>query len=188
VLFRDVAAQWLDSRVDLKATTCAAYAEALAPGTEATATRHKRLAHLRIDNVIGGYPVNAIRRRHISEWIAAMIDAGRKPSTVRNAYFLVRQVLGQAVADGLIDANPADYVKLPTEHNTGTGTAVDDPAKFLTAAQLVALVAAAPWPFNVYVHVAGWSGLRAGDLAGLQVGDVELPPQSINQKAPARPV
>jgi hypothetical protein len=108
VLFRDAAAQWLAGRHDLKATTRAAYKEALAPTTEDTATRHKPLAHLRIDNVFGGYPVNGIRRQHISEWIAAMIAAGKKPSTVRNAYFLVRQVLGQAVADGLLDANPAD--------------------------------------------------------------------------------
>jgi integrase len=26
------------------------------------------------------------------------------------------------------------------------------------------------------VHVAGWTGLRAGELAGLQVGDVDLSP------------
>jgi integrase len=64
---------------------------------------------------------------------------------------------------------------------------VDDSSKYLTAAQIQALTEAAPWPFNVYVHVAGWSGLRAGELAGLQVQDVELPPASINPNAPIRP-
>ena len=52
---------------------------------------------------------------------------------------------------------------------------MDDPAQFLTAAQVSALVAATPWPYNVLVHVAAWAGLRAAELAGLQVGDVELP-------------
>lgn len=172
-LFRDAAAQWLVSRHKLKPTTLAAYAEALAATTEETAARHKRLAHLRIDNVFGGRPVNTIRRQDVSQWVGRMIDAGKKPSTVRNAYFLVRQVLGQAVADGRLDANPADYVELPTEHNSGNGAGVvDDPAKFLTAAQVAALVAAMPWPFNVYVHTAAWAGLRAGEMAGLRVGDV----------------
>ncbi|MGV0597769.1 hypothetical protein [Mycolicibacterium porcinum] len=60
VLFRDAAAAWLESRHDLKETTKAAYAEALAATTEQTARRHKQLAGLRIDNTFGGVPLNAI--------------------------------------------------------------------------------------------------------------------------------
>jgi integrase len=174
LVFRDAAAAWLESRHDLKPTTLAAYREALAPTTAATSKRHKRLAELRIDAVFGGYPLNCITREQISEWVQRMQAAGKRPSTVRNAYFLVRMVLGQAVADGRLDSNPADYVRLPTEHNTGTTTAVDDPAQFLTAAQVSALVDSTPWPYNVLVHVAAWAGLRAGESAGLQVGDIEL--------------
>lgn len=175
VSFRDVAAEWLSSRPDLKATTLAAYREALAPTTEATSKRHKRLAHLRIDNVFGGYPVNAIRRDQIQQWVSRMADAGKKPSTIRNAYFLVRQVLTHALVDGRIDANPADYVKLPTEHNSGSQRVVDDPSQFLTAAQVADLVGATPWPYSSAVHLSAWSGVRAGELAGLQIGDVKLP-------------
>lgn len=86
----------------------------------------------------------------------------------------MRQVLGHAVADGRIDAKAADYVKLPTAHNTGTGGAVDDSSQFLDAEQEAALADATPWPYNVLVNTAG-SGLRTGELAGLQVSDVELP-------------
>jgi hypothetical protein len=102
VLFRDAAAAWLASRPDLKETTRAAYRDALAP-TDARnaylAKRHKPLADLRIDAVFGGYPINAITRDQIRDWIARMQAAGKKPSTIRNAYFLVRQVLAQAVED-----------------------------------------------------------------------------------------
>ena len=84
-------------------------------------------------------------------------------------------------------ANPADYVKLPTDHNTSTGAAVDDPAQFLTPAQVAALVAATPEPYGVIVHLAAWSGLRAAELAGLQVADVSLPKPSLNPNAPAKP-
>src|SRR5204862_330899 len=55
---------------------------------------------------------------------------------------------------------PADYVKLPTDHNTGHVRAVDDPAMFLTPAQVRALADATPWPYNVMVHLAAWSGPR----------------------------
>lgn len=173
--FRDVAAEWLESRPDMKETTLSAYREALAPTTEATAKRHARLTGLRIDEAFGGYPVNAVTREQISAWVTQMMDAGKKPSTVRNAYFIVRQVLRHAVVDGRIDANPADYVKLPTEHNSGSHRVVDDASQFLTPAQVAALTDATPWPYNIAVHLSAWSGLRAGELCGLQVGDVKLP-------------
>ncbi|GAA11013.1 tyrosine-type recombinase/integrase [Gordonia alkanivorans] len=185
VTFRVAAAAWLDSRHDLKATTRRGYAYALAPATE----RRGEMGALGIDAVFGGYPLNAIKRERISEWVDLLVRAGKKPSTVRHAYFLVRMVLAQAVVDGRLTTNPADYVRLPGEHSATGGTAgvVDDPAQFLTATQVAALVAATPWPFNVYVHIAAWAGLRAAELAGLQVGDVELPTRTINPNVRPKP-
>ncbi|MGC5257121.1 tyrosine-type recombinase/integrase [Gordonia sp. DT218] len=185
VTFRAAAAAWLDSRHDLKATTRRGYAYALAPAED----RQGDMGELGIDAVFGGYPLNAIKRERISEWVQALTEAGKKPSTVRHAYFLVRMVLAQAVVDGRLTANPADYVRLPSEHGPAGGTAgvVDEPAQFLTATQVAALVNAAPWPFNIYVHIAAWAGLRAAELAGLQVGDVELPAQSLSPNARPRP-
>jgi integrase len=80
-------------------------------------------------------------------------------------------------------------VKLPSERKLGGGTpgVVDDPDMFLTADQAAALVDATPWPCNVMVHLAAWSGLRAAELAGLQVGDVELPDWLINPDTPTKP-
>lgn len=186
--FRATAEEWLASRADLKPTTLAAYRDALAPTTDATSKRHKPLAHLRIDPVFGSCPLNSITRADVQGWVNRMIAAGKKPSTVRNAYFLVHQVLTFAYVEGRIPANPVEkkHIKLPTDHNTGRNVTVDDPDQFLTAAQVSALVAATPWPYNVLVHLAAWSGLRAAELAGLQVGDVALPKVSANPNAPAR--
>ena len=188
LLFRDAAATWLTARADLKETTRAAYADALAPtpADGPVAKRHKRLEDLRIDDVFGGLPLNAITREDITEWVARMGEAQKKPSTIRNAYFLVRMVLADAVADGRLPMNPADYVKLPTNHNTGAGAVVDDPTLFLSVAQVRSLTAHTPWPYNILVHVAAWSGLRAAELAGLQVGDVLMPPKPANPNASAK--
>lgn len=80
-------------------------------------------------------------------------------------------------------------MKLPTERSVSGGTpgVADDPDMYLTPVQLSALVAATPWPCSVLVSVAAWSGLRAAELAGLQVGDIELPPPSLNPNATAKP-
>jgi len=182
VLFCDAAQAWLDSRVDLKATTAAGYRLALAPRQRQTAT-----AKLSIDATFGGWPIGRITRAQIADWIGALVNTGATPSTVRNASFLVRMVLPQAVVDGRLQASPADLIDLPTERSSGGAGVVDDPAQFLTTDQVSALVDATPWPYNVLVHLAAWSGLRAAELGGLQVGDVTLPLPSLNPNAPARP-
>jgi integrase len=185
VTFRVAAGDWLESRHDLKPRTKAGYEYALAP-----VEKHRGDARdLCIDATFGGYPLNKITRPYISEWVQRMTAAGKKPSTVRHAYFLVRMVLEQAVVDGRLASNPAEYVRLPSERSAGGGTpgVVDDPDQFLTATQVSALVDATPWPYNIMVHLAAWSGLRAAELAGLQVGDVELPAKAINPNAAPKP-
>ena len=188
LLFRDVAQTYLASRPDLKETTRAAYAEALAPAkkTGPTAKRHKRLAELRIDAVFGGYPINAIKREHVAAWVGRMHSAGKGRSTIRNALFLLRAVLRFAADEKWVPSNPAADVKLPRGSSARKAGVVDDPAQFLTPDQVATLAAATPWPYNVMVSVAAWSGLRAGELAGLQVGDVVLPKPGINPNAAAR--
>lgn len=170
VTFRQIAAEWLDSRADeLKPSTLNGYRYALKPKEQ----RRGDGKTLGIDAVFGGYPLNKIQRSDIQEWVRAMTAAGKQPSTVRHAYEIVRMVLAMAVADNRLPANPADYVKLPTDHTAGrTVGVVDDPAQFLTPEQIESLTDALPWPFNVYAHVAAWSGLRAAELCGLNVGDV----------------
>ncbi len=98
-------------------------------------------------------------------------------------------VLEQGVVDGLLRDKPADHVKLPSERTATSGTpgVVDDPDMFFTAEQVSALLAATPWPYNVLVHVAAWSGLRAAEIGGLQVGDAVLPPRQLNSNARPKP-
>lgn len=188
--FDNVAAQWLASRHDLKPRTRAEYENLLSVKTRAVRdSAGNKTSQLSIAAVFGQRPVNAITREQITEWVGKLTAAGKSASTVRHHYFVVRQVLSQAVLDGRLMTNPADHVKLPSERKLTGGTpgVVDDPDMFLTAAQVAALEAATPWPYSVMVHLAAWSGLRAAELAGLQVGDVELPEAPINPNAAAKP-
>jgi len=188
--FGVVAAQWLASRHDLKPRTRAEYANLLSGKTRARRTGDgSSTGDLSISATFNHRGVNTITRADIAEWVGKLAGAGKSASTVRHHYFVVRQILSQCVADGRLTVNPADYVKLPSERSAAGGTpgVVDDPDMFLTAAQVAALVDATPWPCSVMVHLAAWSGLRAAELAGLQVGDVELPDAPINPNAPAKP-
>ncbi|NMO02535.1 hypothetical protein HH308_15065 [Gordonia sp. TBRC 11910] len=187
-LFAHAAEAWLASRTDLKASTRVEYENLLRPKVKAHKdTSGESTAHLSVISTFGCKAVGSITRQQIAEWVQALTAAGKKPSTVRHAYFVVKMILEQAVADGLLRDNPADHVKLPTERTPESGTpgVVDDPDMFLTAEQVSALVDATPWPYNVLIHVAAWSGLRAAELAGLQVGDVHLPARQVSPKPTA---
>jgi integrase len=185
MLFRDAAAIWLESRKADTRNNAENHRYALAPA----ATRQGDGTTLGIDAVFGGYPLNKITREYIQEWVNRLTNAGKKPSTVRHAFWTVRMVLEQAVVDGRLAKNPAEHVKLPTERSSkGNKPGVaDDPAQFLTAAQVSALVDATPWPYNALVHIAAWAGLRSAELAGLTVGNVDLPDAPLNPNASAKP-
>ena len=70
------------------------------------------------------------------------------------------------------DLNPLNF----RPHGIDVAFRSDGRTEFLTAAQVSALVAATSWPYNVLVNVAAWSGLRAAELGGLQIQDIESSP------------
>ncbi|MED5802858.1 tyrosine-type recombinase/integrase [Gordonia sp. Z-3] len=189
-LFAHAAETWLASRTDLKPRARGEYENLLSPKKRARKDDNgNSTAHLSIIATFGGKAVGSITRQQIADWVQALTAAGKSPSTVRHAYFVVKMVLEQAVVDGLLRDNPADHVKLPSERTATSGTpgVVDDPDQFLTAEHVSALVAATPWPYNALVYVAAWSGLRAAEIGGLQVGDVELPARQVNPNARPKP-
>lgn len=169
--FDAVAAEWLASRHDLKPRTRAEYTNLLA-----TKSRGKA-RELSIAATFGTRQVNSITRADVANWVGALTKVGKSASTIRHHYFVVKVVLDHAVADGRLLDNPAVHMKLPTERTVANSSpgVVDDPDVFLSADQVAALINATPWPCSVMVHLAAWSGMRAAELAGLQVGDLEWP-------------
>lgn len=170
MLFRAAGQVWLESRTDLKAATRTNYTGQLRADGE-------------IDRRFGGYPLNKITREDLQAWVNEQVAAGSSSSSVRNKFFIVRMVLSQAVVDRRLEFSPADHVKLPAPRRKGKPSSAPaapsvhgstEDAAFLTAEQVEYLTDATPWPFNVLVHMAAWTGLRSGELAGLQIGDIDL--------------
>ncbi|MGY4712575.1 tyrosine-type recombinase/integrase [Mycolicibacterium sp. CBM1] len=176
--FAVVATEWLDAQHDLKASTRAEYTNLLAKKTRARKNADgTSTAGLSIAATFGVRQINSVARKDIAAWVGALVKAGKSASTVRHHYFVVKAVLDHAVADGRVLDNVAVGVKLPSERTVANSSpgVVDDPDMFLSAMQVAALVDATPWPCSVLVHLAAWSGLRAGELCGLQVGDIDWP-------------
>lgn len=87
-------------------------------------------------------------------------------ATVARAYRLLRTVLGTAVDDELIPANPC-RVK-----GAGNVRAAERPT--LSVIEVQALADTVPVRYAALVHLLTWSGVRIGEAAALQRRDLDL--------------
>lgn len=94
--------------------------------------------------------------------------AGRRDgtATVARCYRLLRTILQTAVDDELLARNPCRIV--------GGSDARSGERPTLSVADLAALAKAVPPHYRALVILAGFSGLRAGELAPLRLSDLHL--------------
>jgi integrase len=115
--------------------------------------------------ILGDRPLKAITPVVVRTWHA---DLGSKTPTLRaHAYALLRTILGSAVHDGLIAANPC--------HIRGGGNSKRvHKIKPLTLPELERLVSHMPDHLKLLVLLAAWCGLRFGELTELRRSDIDL--------------
>jgi integrase len=146
-----VAAGWLDSRGSVKRRT---------RESDESAWRNY------IAPRFGNWPVASITAAEVSSWVGSLVARGLAPSTATRALATLRSILAFAVADARVQHNVAALVRRPT-----SGSARRE-GQALTLDELVSLTAACRGRYRDVVPVLALAGLRWGELAGLQVGDL----------------
>jgi integrase len=116
----------------------------------------------------GAVAMSAIRPSHVEHWIKRQSAAGVQASTIRTRYNYVHAAFRAAVADRIIAADPAAGVRLPRGRKAAAAMTIPTPE------QVAAALDAAAWWFRPYVAVCAFAGLRLGEAAGLQLGDVDF--------------
>jgi integrase len=111
------------------------------------------------------------------DYIRAKTDAGQAPATILNALSIVRRVLGLAHRRGLIERNPANRIgELMRRVNRRSATEVKH-VDARTPAEVEALLAVArerePRFYPALLTLFS-TGMRRGELLGLQWGDVDF--------------
>ena len=113
-------------------------------------------------------PLARVRRSHIEAWVKSMDTAGLAPSTIRTRVNNVRSVLRAAVRDRVISSDPSADVTLPRDRRREAAMTLP------TNEQIAGLLAAAEPPFRAFIALAAFAGLRLGETAAVQVGDVDF--------------
>lgn len=147
--FREYAEQWRVAQIHRPNT---------AARTVSQLTKH-------VYPVLGARPLATLRPSELQAFVTGL-SATLAAGSVRTVWGTVRAVLGAAVRDRLIGHDPAVGVKMPEKPR--------EQVVPLTVDQVDALVRAAPDHYRHLVVVAAATGLRQGELFGLQADDIDL--------------
>lgn len=115
----------------------------------------------------GGTPITEMTREVCRRYSRGSHGRAGHPGTVRKVHTVLSAIVSEAVELDLLPANPCTRMRgLPTVRT-------QEPV-FLNAEQIRALAEATPQHYRLLVYMAAYTGLRAGELAGLRRKDVDL--------------
>ena len=131
---------------------------------------------LRIEPKFGNWPIGRILRENVQEWVNEMTAAGLGPRTVRWTHSVLRMTLDHAITDKkLRGKNPASNVRFPAMGETSH--------VYLTAVEVAKLAELCDTATGEdsratkqgdVVLILAYTGLRFGELTGLNLEDVDL--------------
>lgn len=154
--------------------TFAEWADIYLANTPKRATTAARDAHVLRRHLLpafGPMPLIAITRLDVRQLVETMASQ-LAPATVRTDFGVLKAVLNAALDAELISRSPCRGIKLPPGRPSGRRT--------LTPAELVQLGEAVPAQYTALVYLAGVVGLRWSEIAGLRMGDIDLPRSAIS--------
>lgn len=130
----------------------------------ATSALYAKLLRLTVLPIWADRALDDISAAEITSWYAGMQNT---PTQQANAYGLLKSIFKEAIEDGILEANPC-RVKAGAQKQTAREIEV------LTVDQLNRYLAAVPEKRRVPLLLAGWCGLRSGEVRGLRVRDLDL--------------
>lgn len=161
-----VTGQYVDPRVG-EVTFSAFYAEwsqrqVWVPGT-------RRAMGLAARSVpFGETSLRALRRSQVEQWVKEMHGRNLAPGTIQTRFNNVKAVLRAAVRDRLMASDRSEGVALPRRRRAEAAMTLP------TSDQVRALLDAAEPGFRAFIALAAFAGLRLGEAAGVQVGDIDF--------------
>ena len=132
-----------------------------------TLERYSQLSRCQIVPRIGGVDPQKLRPEHLQRWHKELIESGLAARTAANAHKLLHRILADATRNGTTARDVCELVSRPRVETVEIEIlAPDQIADVLAKLEGHAL--------HPIVSLALATGMRRGELLGLQWGDVEL--------------
>ncbi|WP_298455290.1 site-specific integrase [uncultured Cellulomonas sp.] len=127
---------------------------------------YEGLVRLHITPALGGYDLVSITPARVRTWRAGLVESGLGQSTVAKAYRLLRTIMGTAVEDRLIRANPCQLRGASVERTPERPT--------LTGNQVYTVADALPDHLRCLPLLATFCSLRWGELVAQARQDIVI--------------
>jgi integrase len=177
-------------RLEPFAVFARAWLNALAGTVKArTLAEYRRLYDTYVAPEFATRPVGAVSPADARRFRADLINKGLARGTIKHAFDVFRRIMDVAVQDGAIPANPAASVPLPRTTATGdTPVFAPHPLTSDQVARVSAHIGARHKVYGLVVLFLAYTGLRAGELAGLEVQDLDLTKHTVRVQRTKRKV
>ncbi|WP_081821307.1 tyrosine-type recombinase/integrase [Rhodococcus sp. UNC23MFCrub1.1] len=109
-----------------------------------------------------------IRRSHVEAWVKELVERPLSPQTVHQRINNLKTVLKAARRDRRMIDDPVDGVSLPRIRRAEMAMEIPDPTA------VGRLVTNADPSFSAYIALCAFAGLRRGEAAALQPGDIDF--------------
>lgn len=119
-------------------------------------------------------PIKDVRRSEIEAWIKSMDSARLAPGTIKTRYVNVRSVFRAALKDRVIGSDPTDGVRLPRGRRAEAAMSIPTPE------EVGQLLIVADDRFRTFIALCAFAGLRLGEAAAVQVGDINFLRKSLS--------
>ena len=143
-----------------------------------TIESYRQMFNSHIKPVIGSIPINLMQPQHIKQYYEITLKKAKRnsvmalnPRTVNKHGKLIKQILQQAVREGIILRNVADQVITPGgDPKDPTVLSLKQIAQFMETAKSY------PMQFPLYAAyaIAIYSGVRRGEVLGLRWSDLDM--------------
>lgn len=134
-------------------------------GRDATLVILDNALRLHVLPELGDKAMGSVRRSDIQGLVKSLQAEGLSPGTIRNIYDAAARMFGAAVDDRVIPASPCRRIVLPTR---------DERDVVPPTLEQVRAIESGMQQWGAAVVVLAGSGLRIGELLGLQVADVDF--------------
>lgn len=158
VLMETLVEKWLIMKADegrVKAVTLQSY---------------ERQIKLHIKPLLGHYNVSSVNKEVLQNFIDVLIkEKGLKPTTARNIFGRLSEIMQYAVKEDFIKTNPCSGILLPKgKHKTGKSLTSEEQASLADKLKLH------PTPQSMAVQLALYSGLRISEITALRWKDIDF--------------
>ncbi len=160
VLFDDYAATWIDT---YRGRTSRGF-------SETTRIEYRRDVDDKLIPYFRGYRLDEVEPQDVKAWLGWLEDRGTSPAAIRKAKATLSALMGDALEEGKVRFNPALGVRFVPH----TPTEAKPKPKGLTVAELERFMEALEPQWRTCFALLSHTGLRIGELLGLQWQHVHL--------------